>query len=309
MNIINDIKDLPAFQNAVITIGSFDGVHSGHSKIIHQLTEEAKKINGCSIVISFYPHPKQIVGNQNFIISLLNTPKEKSYLLEKAGIDYLVIIPFNKDFAELSATSYITDFLVRYFHPHTIITGYDHRFGKNRTGNYELLEQYSEAYGYVVKEIPEYVINDSTISSTAIRNYINNGNIEEANRLLGYTYFFEGKVVKGREIGRLMNFPTANIHVDNPDKLLPANGVYAVYVKIENMPNEFKGMMNIGIRPTFEDGQKTIEVNIFNFNEDIYDKNIQVIVKTRLRSEIKFTNSEALKKQLLMDKEMCASIL
>ncbi len=309
MNIYYNIKELPVFHNAVITIGSFDGVHSGHTKIIHQLKEEAQKINGCSVVITFHPHPKQIIGNSNYSISLLNTPEEKSFLLEKAGINHLVIVPFSKEFSELTAASYISDFLVKNFHPHTIITGYDHRFGKNRTGNYELLESFSNQYGYKVKEIPEYVINDISISSTSIRAAINNGDIEEANKLLGYPYFFSGIVIKGLEIGRTIDFPTANILVSNPDKLLPANGVYAVKVKIDNNHSEYKGMMNIGNKPTFEKNEKTIEVNIFNFNEDIYNQRIQIFLQSRLRSEIKFSGIEELKKQLHKDKEICLSVL
>ena len=303
MKIYEDINALPKFENAVITIGSFDGVHKGHFYIINQLIQEAKRINGTPIVITFFPHPKKIVGDDNRPVLLLNTLEEKSALLKNAGIEHLVVVPFTKVFSELSAEEYVTNFLVSSFHPKIIVTGYDHRFGNNRTGDIKLLEHFSNQYNYVVKEIPEHILQEITISSTTIRNKIAAGEIESANELLGYSYFFSGKVVEGNKIGRTINFPTANLKVDYDNKLIPPTGVYAVTIEIENNVELYYGMMNIGYRPTIGGIEKIIEVNIFDFEELIYNQTLKIAVIKKLRTEEKFDGIDQLKNQLSIDKE------
>ena len=309
MNIYRDITELPLFKNAIITIGTFDGVHNGHRQILNQLIEEANEVDGTPVVITFYPHPKQIVGNDHSSVLVLNTLEEKSALLAEVGIEHLVVVPFTKEFAEQSAEDYIKNFLVRSFKPHTIIIGYDHRFGKNRAGNYELLEVKGQEFNYRVKEIPEHILHNITISSTKIRTQLLEGNISTANELLGYDYFFSGNVITGKQMGRTIGFPTANLAINNESKLIPGNGVYAVTVQIENDKTIFNGMMNIGVRPTFEKTERTIEVNIFDFDSPIYDKQLTVHIKTRLRDEIKFDGIDSLKNQLNRDREMAISHL
>ena len=309
MNIYRDITELPLFKNAIITIGTFDGVHNGHRQILNQLIEEANEVDGTPVVITFYPHPKQIVGNDHSSVLVLNTLEEKSALLAEVGIEHLVVVPFTKEFAEQSAEDYIKNFLVRSFKPHTIIIGYDHRFGKNRAGNYELLEVKGQEFNYRVKEIPEHILHNITISSTKIRTQLLEGNISTANELLGYDYFFSGNVITGKQLGRTIGFPTANLAINNESKLIPGNGVYAVTVQIENDKTIFNGMMNIGVRPTFEKTERTIEVNIFDFDSSIYDKQLTVHIKTRLRDEMKFDGIDSLKNQLNRDREMAISHL
>lgn len=290
---------LPPFQRAVITIGTFDGVHSGHRHILNQLKAEAQRITGETVIITFHPHPRKIVG-QSHQVHLLNSIEEKIELLTNEGIDHLVVIPFDEAFAEQSAEAYIKDFLVSRIHPHTIIIGYDHRFGKNRTGNYLMLEHYAPELGFVVKEISKKVLNEVAVSSTRIRKALQEGDIIQANELLGYDYFFEGRVIKGNQLGRTLGYPTANLKIQNEEKLLPANGVYAVQVKAGN--SMYKGMMNIGFRPTVDGKQLAIEVNIFDFDQDIYDSTVRVYVKHFLRAEQRFKGLDALKIQLAQDK-------
>ena len=296
MNVYNNITELPAFKKAVITIGTFDGLHDGHRKIISQLKEVAQKINGTTVVITFFPHPRHVLSNTENKVFILNTLEEKIALLQAEGIENLVIVPFTNEFSSMDAEAYISDFLVNSFHPHTIIIGYDHRFGKNRTGNFELLKEGEKKYGYEVVEITAQQLNDIAISSTKIRQKLSEGDIIAANSLLGYAYFFSGKVVKGDQLGRTIGFPTANLEIAEKEKLIPGNGVYAVDVMIKDI--KIKGMMNIGFRPTLGGIIRKIEVNIFDFNEDIYDQNITVSLKKKLRDERKFNGLEELKIQL-----------
>lgn len=303
MNVYKNTDTLPSFKNAVVTIGTFDGVHQGHMQIIKQLKEEALKINGTAVLITFYPHPKQVVASLKKPIYILNTPEEKYELLHKAGIHNIVVVPFNESFASQPALGYIKDFLVAKFHPHTIIIGYDHRFGKNREGDYHLLEDESGKYGFIVKEIPERILQDVTISSTKIREALLEGDIDTANEFLGYPYFFSGKVIEGNKLGRTIGYPTANLNIEDIEKLIPANAVYAVDVEVENISGRFKGMMNIGVRPTVDGTKRVIEVNIFDFNKDIYGTSVKVYIKKRLRGEVKFNGLDELKTQLGKDKQ------
>jgi riboflavin kinase/FMN adenylyltransferase len=303
MKVHLNILELPEFERAVLTIGTFDGVHLGHRKIIEQLINEAKRLDGTSIVLTFFPHPKHVVGNNSEAILLLNTLEEKVELLREAGVDHLVVTPFTTAFAELSAEDYIKDFLVKSFHPHTLIIGYDHRFGKNRMGDFKMLEQYSGEFGYKLMEVPEHILAHIKISSTQIRNQLLLGNVEQANALLGYQYFFLGKVIDGNKRGRTIGFPTANLQISDNEKLIPADGVYAVDVKIEGADIQYIGMMNMGIKPTFDGHEKTIEVNIFDFDEMIYGKKLTIFFKFKIRDEIKFDSVEALVMQLNEDRE------
>ena len=281
-------------------------MHSGHKHILDQLKSEAKNILGETVIVTFHPHPRKIVSHTHKV-QLLNTLEEKIELLSDEGIDHLVVTPFDEAFAEQSAEGYIKDFLVQRINPHTIIIGYDHRFGKNREGNYLMLEQYAETLGFVVKEISEKVLNEVAVSSTRIRKALLVGDVETANTLLGYDYFFEGNVIEGNQLGRTLGYPTANIAIKNHEKLIPGNGVYAVKIKIGE--DCFKGMMNIGYRPTVDGSRLAIEVNIFDFDRDIYHTKIRVYVKYFLRAEQKFSGLNALKAQLARDKEMATQKL
>ena len=301
MKVYTDIDSLPVFTRAVITTGSFDGVHTGHAQIISQLLQEAENIDGTPVLITFFPHPKQIVQIKDKPLFVINTPEEKYGLLQNLGIKNIVVVPFDKSFSELSAQDYINKFLVQKFHPAIVVVGYDHRFGNNREGDFDLLKKAGDQNGFEVKEIPEHILKDITISSTKIRNAIQTGDIETAASYLGYDYFFSGKVIQGNKLGRTIGYPTANLLIENENKLIPADGVYAVDVELAE--RKLKGMMNIGLRPTVDGKKRTIEVNIFNFNEDIYGEDLKITLKKHLRSEIKFAGLEELKAQLAKDKE------
>ena len=227
------IENLPLFKKAVITIGTFDGVHEGHKKIINALIGEAKRVDGESVIITFDPHPRKIV-NPDQPLQLINTLDEKIELLSRAGIDHLVVIPFTKQFAEQSAEEYIRNFLIGNFHPHTIIIGYDHHFGKGRSGNYKLLEEKAAVFNYHLVEIPKHILDEIGVSSTKIRNALLQSNIEIANKLLGYHFFFEGRVIEGDKLGRKLGFPTANLKYTDPDKIHLGHGVYAAYILIDD---------------------------------------------------------------------------
>jgi riboflavin kinase / FMN adenylyltransferase len=312
MKVHYDINQLPVFKNAIVTIGTFDGVHTGHQQIIQLMLDEAKKIDGETVIITFHPHPRQVIAAQQTELFLLNTIGEKISLLEKYGIQHLVVTPFTEAFSLQSAEEYIENFLVKTFHPHTIIIGHDHRFGKSRSGNFELLQEKSARYNYAVKEIPGFMLQNNTISSTVIREALQKGNIDTANEYSGYSYFFSGTVVEGNKLGRTIGYPTANLKIEEEKKLIPGNGVYAVEVIVngEVQANEkYKGMMNIGIRPTVEGTTRMIEVNIFDFDREIYGETLTIYIKKRLRNEQKFTGLDALKEQLAKDKEQAKKLL
>lgn len=313
MKVYTEISALPSFNKAVVTIGTFDGVHLGHSKIIDQLKQEADHINGETVIITFHPHPRKIVGTDQPTIHLINSLEEKTALLEKTGIHHLVIIPFTEAFANLSASEYVEDFLIKYFHPHTLIIGYDHRFGKGRKGDFNLLEDYSRKMQFRLIEISPHLLKESAISSTRIRQHLLAGNVEEANELLGYAYFFEGIVVEGNRLGRTIGYATANLNIGDEEKLIPGNGVYAVVIKLEQNKTAadvlYKGMMNIGFRPTIDGTKRTIEVHLFDFNQNIYGETMQVHLIRYLRGEQKFININALKEQLASDKLHALKVL
>jgi len=314
MKVHRDIDSLPEFKNAVITIGTFDGVHTGHLQIIRQLKDEATKIGGETVIITFHPHPRMVIqpstSSSKPGILLLNTLDEKIALLEKQRIDHLVIVPFDDKFSDQSADVYIKEFLTAKFHPHTIIIGYDHHFGKGRKGNYKLLEQYGPIFNYQVKEIPEHVLNHVAISSTKIREALLSSNLGDANEYLGYEYFFSGQVIEGDKLGRTLGYPTINLKINDEHKLIPGNGVYAVHLKCDQVnPETLQGMMNIGFRPTVGGTKKVIEVNIFDFNKDVYNQTFTIFLKSYIRPEIKFDGLESLQKQLDKDKLNAINIL
>ncbi len=313
MQVHRNIDQLPSFKNAILTIGTFDGVHLGHGSIITQMKNLAKEVNGETVILTFHPHPRRIVGKTPQPVLLLNTLPEKISLLENAGIDHLVVIPFTPEFAAQNPQAYVEEFLIRCFQPHTVIIGYDHRFGHNREGDFKLLENYAEKKAFGLVEIPGKVLEASTISSTRIRQALLQGDVKLAANLLGYDYFFEGQVVKGNQLGRTLGYPTANIQLLDNEKLIPANGVYAVLVKLPhyngNGDAQWKGMMNIGVRPTVDGLSRVIEVNIFDFDADIYGQTIQVTLKHWLRAEQKFSGLQGLKSQLARDKAASQELL
>ena len=318
MQVHHDIDNLPVFRNAVITIGTFDGLHMGHRQVLDSLREEAKAINGETVIITFHPHPRKVVSSAILGIRLINTLTEKIELLEQLGLDHLVIVPFTEAFANQHAVDYIRDFLVNKFRPHTIIIGYDHRFGRDRLGDYRLLEKLAEKYNYRLKEIPKHLLDNISISSTNIREALLHNDIETANKLLGYEFFFEGEVVHGDKLGRKLGYPTANLKVQDEEKIIPSNGIYAVYAEVRgrkpddavthSLPgtSRMKGMMSIGFRPTVDGKKRVIEVNIFDFDKDIYGQTLRVYVRKYLREEIKFNSLDDLVKQI--DKDKIASL-
>ena len=323
MDVHYDIECLPLFRNAVITIGTFDGVHMGHRQVIDKLKQEAKAIQGETVIITFHPHPRKVVSSTILGIRLINTLEEKIELLQQLGIDHLVVVPFTDAFANQQAEDYVQHFLFNNFHPHTIIIGYDHRFGKARKGDYLLLEKLATVFNYQLNEIPRHVLDEISISSTRIREALLNGKIEIANKLLGYEFFFSGTVIHGDKLGRKLGYPTANLKVMDEEKIFPGNGIYAVYAEVigdaqtvtgHKLPEtgnrepgttnqqRLKGMMSIGFRPTVDGKKRVIEVNLFDFNKEIYDQKLRVYVKKYLREEVKFDSLDDLVKQIDQDK-------
>ncbi|WP_447640187.1 MULTISPECIES: bifunctional riboflavin kinase/FAD synthetase [Chitinophagaceae] len=307
MRVFRDMEKATGFRNSVVTIGTFDGVHLGHQKIIAQMKEEAEKIGGETVIITFFPHPRKVVKEGHANVQILTTLPEKVSLLESYGIDNLVVVAFDEQFSNQSASQYIEDFLWEKFHPKCVIIGYDHRFGKDRTGDYHLLENYGKKLGFEVKEIPEQVQNEISISSTKIRESLLRGDVRTAQDCLGHPYFFEGTVIKGNQLGRTIGFPTANLDTGDPEKLIPENGVYAVRVTLQG--NYYMGMMNIGVRPTVGGTTRTIEVNILDFNQDIYGETLKIEVIAYLRGERKFAGLDVLKAQLAKDRECVQKLL
>lgn len=306
MKVHYSIEALPRFSNAVITIGTFDGVHEGHRKIISALIEEAKAIRGESILVTFDPHPRKIV-HSNHSLQLINTLEEKIELLSKTGIDHVVVVPFTELFSEQSAEDYINDFLISNFQPKVIIIGHDHRFGKGRTGDFKLLEAHAAQHQFRLVEIPKHILDAIGVSSTQIRKAILESDIETANKLLGYSFFFEGKVIHGDKLGRKLGYPTANLEYTDPEKIHLGHGVYAVYVTTPI--GERKGMLSIGIRPTLTTSAEKVEVNIFDFDEEIYGETLRITLHKFLRRQEKYPSLEELTAQLHRDKANSLAVL
>ena len=291
----------------MVTVGTFDGVHLGHQAIIRRMIAEAKRIDGESVIVTFDPHPRMVVHSDSRDLKLINSPKRKIDLIRKTGIDHLIVIPFTPEFARLSSIEFIRSILVEKIGVAKMIVGYDHHFGRDRLGNFNSLEEVGGELGFDVEEVPAQYVDELKVSSSKIRKALNEGDIRKANHLLGYEYSIYGKVVEGYKVGRKIGFPTANIEVDDKLKLITANGVYACKVMWQGQ--RYLGMGNIGVRPTLNRKELTIEVHIFDFDREIYDEYLTVYWIDRIRDEIKFRDIHALKDQLVMDKQTTLKLL
>ena len=300
MEIYNHFSDFRKLENAVVTIGTFDGVHFGHQKIIRRLCELAKATGGESVILTFFPHPRLIIDPENQHLKMINTIDEKAKILAGLGVDHLIITPFTRDFSNLSPAKYIKQILVDTIGVKNLIVGYDHRFGKDRLGGMADLQKFAGLYDFAIEEIAEQDINDVAVSSTKIRTALLDGDVALASTYLGYYFSIHGRVIKGDKIGRTIGFPTANIFVEETYKLIPSDGIYAVTVELNGV--SFKGMAYIGQRPTINGMTRNIEVNIFEFNQEIYGQLITMNFLKFLRHDVKFTGLEALKDQLHADK-------
>lgn len=304
MKVYTDFENLGEIKNPVLTIGTFDGVHVGHQKIIDKIKAEAKKINGETVLFTFFPHPRLVLNPNDNSLRMIQTLEEKKETLEKLGLDHLIIFPFTKEFSQISAEDFIKDFLVAKLNVKVIVVGYDHRFGKGREGNLAYLQQFSTKFHYHVIEIPAQEIDAVNVSSTQIRKAILSGEIETANAYLSDQFKLTGKVVKGQQLGRTIGYPTANIEVLDNLKIIPAIGIYIVNVLLENN-KLYHGMMSVGKNPTVTDSESIkLEVNIFDFEGDLYDQTITVQFLKYIRNEIKFQSLDELTKQLQNDKQV-----
>ncbi|MBO0323835.1 bifunctional riboflavin kinase/FAD synthetase [Muricauda sp. CAU 1633] len=304
------IQDISLFKHltnqTVITIGTFDGVHLGHRKILERLTNNAKNTGLKSTVLTFFPHPRMVL-QKDTDIKLLNTIEEKTQIMESLGLDYLVIHPFTKSFSRLSATDFVQDILVNSLKAKKIIIGYDHRFGRNRNANIQDLIAFGDTLDFEVEEIPAQEIDDVSVSSTKIRNALMEGDVVTANSYLSYAYMLTGTIKKGKGLGKQFGFPTANLHIAEDYKLIPKNGAYVVKSMLKG--KKYFGMMNIGFNPTVAGTEKSIEVNFFEFDGDLYEQKIQVEILHRIRDEHKFNSVEELREQLKKDKNFSLDLI
>lgn len=303
---VQSISKFDKEHSTAITIGTFDGVHIGHRKILERLIKNTGTLNLKSTVLTFFPHPRMVL-QKDTDIKLLNTIGEKTKILKTLGLDYLIVHPFTKEFSRLSATEFVRDILVNSLKVKKIVIGYDHRFGRNRDANITDLKAFGSTLEFEVEEIPAQEIDDISVSSTKIRKALEEGNIKMANKYLGYHYMLTGTVKKGKSLGKKLDFPTANLHIEEHYKLVPKNGVYVVKSEIDG--RTVYGMMNIGYNPTVGGTEKSIEVHFFDFDKDLYDDEIQIDIIDRLRDEQKFESVEALKNQLYKDKETSLSLI
>jgi len=306
MKIHHGLEEFEPLPFAVVTSGTFDGVHKGHQQILRRLKSVAEASKGQTVLITFWPHPR-LVLDPEYNLKLLSVFEEKALLLAEYGIDHLVRIPFTKDFSQLSSEDFIRQILVDKIGTKKLVIGYDHRFGRNREGSFEYLKTNASDYGFEVEEIPRHEIDHTVISSTRIRKALADGNIHIGNEYLGRKYSLEGRVIEGNKLGRKLGFPTANLDVEAEHKLIPSDGVYAVEVEFED--KILKGMLNIGFRPTIEDAGRSIEVNIFDFDHDIYGKVLKIHFSQLIRREEKFENLPELKLQLKKDRISALRIL
>lgn len=307
MRVFESLDHLPDFKPTVFTQGTFDGVHLGHQKILSQVKQATETIGGESVLLTFWPHPRLLLFPDDNDLKLLQTLDEKLKVIEACGIDNVVVVPFTKTFSNILPEDYIHHFLVNELNIQIAIIGYDHRFGRNREGDIHLLKSNASKFHYEVQEIPAEDLNNITISSTKIRNALVEGDIKTANQYLGRPYNFHGRVVHGRKLGRTLGYPTANLEIEDQFKLVPAKGVYAVKVFINN--SQYGGMLNIGENPTIEGKTFSIEVNIFDFNADIYGEIVEIQLIDRMRDELKFENIDVLVQNLHVDRLNALSIL
>jgi len=304
LKIIKNLDEIVSIPSPVLTIGTFDGVHIGHQRIINQLNEVGQVKDGESVLFTFYPHPRMVIFPENHGLKLIQTQEEKLQKLSRMGLQNVIVYPFTKDFSRLTGTQFVRDFLVNKLNVKTIVIGYDHQFGRNREGTLKLLHELSPVYGFDVIEIEAQDIDDVNVSSTKIRSAIAEGDIQTANSYLGEPFQINGKIIKGKQIGRKIGFPTANLSIENELKLLPKNGAYAVRCTLENGVMHF-GLLNIGVRPTVSIHKNlSIEVHILDFSGDIYGQNLQVELLDFLRDEKKFLTLEELKTQITTDEEL-----
>ncbi|HWZ35838.1 MAG TPA: bifunctional riboflavin kinase/FAD synthetase [Mucilaginibacter sp.] len=301
MNIYHHIDDFKPVKNAVVTIGTFDGVHLGHRKIISRIKELAEDCDGETVILTFFPHPRMILHPEDDSIKLITTINEKAGLLEQLGVDHLIITPFSRDFSNQNAEDYIRDVLVNKIGTKKIVIGYDHRFGKDRRGGLVDLLRFSPVYDFEVIEIPEQDVNDVAVSSTRIREALLVADIDLANTFLGYPFFITGKVIRGDQIGRQIGYPTANLQIEERYKLIPADGIFAV--KVQHDGQDYTGMAYIGSRPTINGMTRNIEVNLFDFDKEIYNETIRMSFYHYIRSDVKFSGLDELKAQIARDKE------
>lgn len=307
MKVYKSLDEIPPIHNPVITLGTFDGVHLGHQSILNHLKATAQRIKGETVVFTFHPHPRIALYPDDHGLELIQSLDERIKKLAQFGIDHLILFPFTKEFSRLTATEFVRNILVNQLHIHTLTIGYNHHFGRNREGSLELLQELAPLYNFKVEEIPAFLESEKSVSSTKIREAIHAGDIELANRFLGSIYNFEGVVVEGDKLGNTIGFPTANINIDKI-QLIPLKGVFAVRVKYNNQ--FYDGMMNIGKRPTIAaDGERRVEINLFEFSENIYGENLVVYLIDRIREEETFNSLNALKAQLKKDEINCRNIL
>ncbi len=306
MKVIENYNNFSTSKKTIVTIGTFDGVHVGHQKIIEQLVATAKKNNCNSVLLTFFPHPRMVL-QKDHSIKLINTIAERVAILENTGLDYLIIHPFDKEFSRLSALDFVRNVLVNQLNVSQLVIGYDHRFGKNREGNFEQLEEYGHMYDFLVQEIPAQDINAISVSSTKIRKALQEGEIKKVTKYLGHRFSVSGIIVLGKRLGNTIGFPTANLEVEESYKLIPKKGVYLVRSKIDGI--WVNGMMNIGVRPTVQGEFETIETHFFNFDGDLYEKKIHLELLDFLREEQKFDSVEDLRNQLSRDKEKSLELL
>ena len=308
VKIYTDIGNFKAHR-PVITIGTFDGVHRGHQKVIARLKEIAQSHGGESVIFTFYPHPRLVTAPGETNLRLLTTLEEKKELFARFGIDHLIVFPFTKAFSQLSYSQFVEEVLVKQLHTHCLVVGYDHRFGKNREGGFEYLQNCAEKFGFEIEKLDVLLIDEAHVSSTRIREALEKGDVATANKFLGYRFTLHGTVVEGQRVGRKLGFPTANIEASDPHKLIPGYGVYAVEVLLSG--EKYQGMLNIGSRPTFNRnaGNRSIEVHIFDFSGDIYNREIILVFVGKIRDEQKFSGVEALAEQLKKDKMAAINIL
>ncbi len=307
MKVFRNLAEIDIAEPTAVTVGTFDGLHLGHQKVLQALKNRAREKGYLEVLVTFYPHPQLVVGPKHGKkIELLTTLEEKLEILEKLEVPAVLVIPFDKEFARTPYREFVTRILLEKLHVKVMVIGYDHAFGRNREGNPETLRKLGEELGFEVEVVEPYFLDDLAVSSTRIRHFLQQGNIEMANKMLGRPYSLRGRVVQGEGRGRELGFPTANIRLNHPDRLVPRQGVYAVDVWVDG--RRYRGMMNIGHRPTFNFDPLTLEIHIINFRGSIYDKDLVVEFKKFIREERKFRSLEELKKQLMQDKEICESI-
>lgn len=308
MKVHTDFSSYIDIKNPVVTVGTFDGVHLGHQKILNRIKKIASSVNGETVLLTFHPHPRKVLFNDN-TVKLIHTLNEKIQVLEKKGLDHLVIYPFTRSFSTYSAQKYVEELIVNKLKTHTLVIGYDHHFGNDRKGNIELLDKLKDKYHYNLEEISVHEIDEIKVSSTKVRNAIYSGDIHLVPNYTGYPFHFSGIIIKGDGIGKTINYPTANISLSSQEKIIPNKGVYAVKCELKNKKH-CHGIMNIGNRPTIGINQnESIEIHLFDFNKNIYGETLKVDVIKKIREEIKFKNIEALKTQIAKDCVKATQIL